>query len=312
MKTSIISKRFFPAVLLGESFLRVSSLSLAIRPKSDPGLDYRFSGIAPSQRPPDYQAPTYGYENPPPYQYDTSTLTTTDISKSSSTPPDVIYTIITIVTDQSSSTSKRSLSSIDPYMPYSSSTSVSRSWPQSSILGVTGTSASDESTFASSTATLGLATETASSLSWSTVSKSASKGVPPEDTSWAASITSSVTQTPTATNTKDMSSVGSSASSLPSSESSEPAITSGSSHQGNTGPTSVITPTQTLTETVSVVSPSSPLESSETLSPKSGKHTIRSPSDENIDQADRDKFALQPLDSCRLSKYTFVRSPNCD
>ncbi|KAK2590896.1 hypothetical protein QQS21_011420 [Conoideocrella luteorostrata] len=223
MKPQILSIGLVPTILLGWLIPCVLALNAPLEHDVGHGQGGRILAAAPEESPPDYEAPTYGYGYPPPYQYETSTLTSSTTSFWTHSISNVVTaTSVVTVSDQSSSTS-------DP-------------WVDSSVLGITGTltsttstmpgySASTTPTFSSSEA----AKNTSSSLSLptSTPHTSTDNGVT-DATSSTADASSTLTKHTTATVTKDLT-LTSWASSETSFESSQLPVTASSSSTDNFG-----------------------------------------------------------------------------
>ncbi|KAG5917510.1 hypothetical protein E4U61_002685 [Claviceps capensis] len=119
------------------------------------------------EAPPDYKAPTYDYDDPPPYQYATSTLAGDPITLTStdSLPNTVIDTTTVATNGQSSYHSDTTTSVIVSQNTDNPASPSSSTWVESSVLGITGTSttAISETTTFSSVGTLSTTSESTTS-----------------------------------------------------------------------------------------------------------------------------------------------------
>ncbi|QPH18786.1 hypothetical protein C2857_003883 [Epichloe festucae Fl1] len=165
---------FIPTIILGCLLSCIKASHDAWNDDVDFGPVRQLSHVVPRELPPDYEAPTYGYDYPPPYQYGTSTSASLSVIASSyeSLPSTVTNTAIVTTIDQFPYSSNTIISTTDSHTMTSSHTSQSRddstsssskSWVDSSVLGITGTS--------SRTTSVGTTYSTANT---SAISKSAS------------------------------------------------------------------------------------------------------------------------------------------
>ncbi|KAG5965793.1 hypothetical protein E4U58_002691 [Claviceps cyperi] len=119
------------------------------------------------ETPPEYNAPSYGYDDPPPYQYATSTLASDSISLTStdSLPNTVIDTTTVTTNGESSYYSDTTTSVIVSQNTDGPAFPSSRTWVESSVLGITGasTSAISETTTFSSVSTFSMTSESTTS-----------------------------------------------------------------------------------------------------------------------------------------------------
>ncbi|KAG6074282.1 hypothetical protein E4U33_002570 [Claviceps sp. LM78 group G4] len=140
----------------------------------DLGPDAQLSHVA-REAPPDYNAPTYGYDNPPPYQYATSTLASDSITLTStdSMTNTVIDTTTVTTNGESSYYSDTTTSVIVSQNTDDTASPSSSTWVESSVLGITGTSTS-----AISKTTTFLSVSTFSTASESTTSTMLTPSLP--------------------------------------------------------------------------------------------------------------------------------------
>ncbi|KAG6011324.1 hypothetical protein E4U43_008397 [Claviceps pusilla] len=274
----------FISTLIFVSFL--SSTWASHEARDDGVVDWdsfaQLSQAVASDLPPNYEPPTYGYDNPPPYQYGTSTLNSVSVS---STPPESISSTIidsttVTTTDQSSYSSNTTVSTIDSQTRTTSQAfqstdepapASSKTWVESSVLGITGapTSTIPEGTTLSTVNTLSTSSESTTSTR---ISPSLSTASAYPSTNGSIIVSSKSHANNTMTRTTEISTTGSTTSSGFTFESSELPITAPFSSRSNSSSFSA-TQSNPTTETQIGTGPgvssskSSPTQSSLTWHP---------------------------------------------